>query len=121
MKEKGPRRVSPFFIPACLINLASGQASIRHGLKGPNLSVVTACAAGAHAIGESARLIAGGQADYMLAGGTEAAVCPLGVAGFAAMKALSTSFNDSPAEASRPWDKNRDGFVMGKVRPFLVL
>jgi len=121
LKEQGPRRVSPFFIPACLINLASGHLSIRHQLKGPNLSVVTACASGAHAIGDAARLIQVGEADVMLAGGTEASVCPIGIAGFAALKALSTSFNDTPHKASRPWDKDRDGFVMGEGAGLVVL
>ena len=119
--EKGPRGVSPFFIPSCLVNLASGQVSIRHQLKGPNLAGVTACAAGTHAIGEAVRLIQTGDADVMLAGGAEAAVCPLGVAGFASMRALSTSFNDTPQEASRPFDKKRDGFVMGEGAGLLVI
>jgi 3-oxoacyl-[acyl-carrier-protein] synthase II len=121
LKEKGSRRVSPFFIPACLINLASGQISIRHQLKGPNLSHVTACATGTHAIGEAARLIACNDADVMVAGGAEASVCPIGIAGFAALKALSTQFNDRPQEASRPWDRDRDGFVMGEGAGVLVL
>jgi 3-oxoacyl-[acyl-carrier-protein] synthase II len=113
LHDKGPRRVSPFFIPRCLINLASGQVSIIHGYRGPNHSVVTACATGAHAIGDAARLIMLGDADVMVAGGAEAAVCRIGIAGFCAMRALSTSFNDTPTKASRPYDKDRDGFVMG--------
>lgn len=121
MKDKGARCISPFFLPACLINLASGQVSIRHKLKGPNYSIVSACATGTHAIGESARLIAEGIADRMLAGGSEAAVCPLGIGGFVAMKALSTNFNERPTEASRPWDKDRDGFIMGEGAGLLVL
>jgi len=121
IKEKGPRRLSPFFIPACLINLASGHVSIRFGFKGPNHSVVTACSTGAHAIGDAARIIQLGDADVMVAGGTEAAVCRLGVAGFAASRALSTSFNDNPPAASRPWDKDRDGFVMGEGAGIVVL
>ena len=103
--QKGPKRMSPFFIPSCLINLASGQVSIKHGLKGPNHSVVTACSTGAHAIGDACRIIKSGEADIMVAGGSEAAVCRLGVAGFAAARALSTNFNDFPEKASRPWDK----------------
>lgn len=121
LSENGSRRVSPFFIPACLINLASGHVSIRFGLKGPNHSVVTACATGTHAIGDAARIIQVGAADVMLCGGAEAAVCRLGVAGFAAARALSTKRNDTPEEASRPWDKSRDGFVMAEGAGILVL
>jgi 3-oxoacyl-[acyl-carrier-protein] synthase II len=121
LKENGSRRVSPFFIPACLINLASGHVSIRFGLKGPNHSVVTACATGTHAIGDAARIIQVGAADVMLCGGAEAAVCRIGIAGFAAARALSTKRNDSPEEASRPWDKSRDGFVMAEGSGVLVL
>jgi 3-oxoacyl-[acyl-carrier-protein] synthase II len=121
LKEKGPRRMSPFFIPSCLINLASGQVSIKHGLKGPNHSVVTACSTGAHAIGDAARIIKAGEADIMVAGGSEAAVCRLGMAGFAAARALSSNFNDTPEKASRPWDKLRDGFVMGEGSGVVVL
>ncbi|HEX3673216.1 MAG TPA: beta-ketoacyl-ACP synthase II [Rhizomicrobium sp.] len=119
--EKGPRKLSPFFIPGRLINLVSGYASIRHGFKGPNHAVVTACATGAHAIGDAARLIMFDDADVMLAGGTEAAICRIGMAGFAACRALSTNFNDTPAKASRPYDKDRDGFVMGEGAGMLML
>ena len=120
MNEKGPRRVSPFFIPASLINIASGYVSIKYGFTGPNHSVVTACATGAHAIGDASRLIMFGDADVMIAGGAEAAVCKVGVAGFAAARALSTR-NNEPTLASRPWDKGRDGFVMSEGSGIIVL
>src|SRR3954454_7547735 len=121
LADKGPRRVSPFFIPGRIINLASGYVSIEHGFKGPNHAVVTACATGAHAIGDAARLIALGDADVMLAGGTEAAVCRIGIVGFNACRALSTSFNDTPEKASRPYDRDRDGFVMGEGAGAIIL
>ncbi len=121
LKEQGPRKVSPFFIPSALINLASGQISIRHGLKGANHAVVTACATGAHAIGDAARLIMLGDADVMVAGGAEASICRIGYAGFIACRAMSTSYNDTPEKASRPYDTDRDGFVMGEGAGIVVL
>ena len=121
LKERGPRRISPFFVPANIINLISGQISIRHGLKGPNHAVVTACSTGAHAIGDAARLIIFGDADVMVAGGAEAPITPLGVAGFAACRALSTDRNDTPEKASRPYDRDRDGFVLGEGAGAVVL
>ena len=121
MQEKGARRVSPFFIPASLINLASGQVSIKHGLKGPNHAVVTACSSGAHAIGDAARMIQRGDADVMVAGSTEATICRTGMAGFAAARALSTGYNETPTKASRPWDQARDGFVMGEGAGIVIL
>ena len=121
LNASGPRKISPFFIPSCLINLVSGHVSIRFGFKGPNHAVVTACASGAHAIGDAARMIIFDDADVMVAGGAEAAVCPLGMAGFSAARALSTGFNDTPTRGSRPWDRDRDGFVMGEGAGIVVL
>ena len=121
LHERGPRRVSPFFIPSALINLASGHISIQHGFKGPNHAVVTACSTGAHAIGDAARIIQYDDADVMIAGGAEAAICRLGIAGFAASRALSTNFNEEPTRGSRPFDRDRDGFVMGEGAGIVVL
>jgi 3-oxoacyl-[acyl-carrier-protein] synthase II len=121
LKERGPRRVSPFFIPGRIINLASGYVSIEHGLKGPNHAVVTACSTGAHAIGDATRMVALGDADVMVAGGTESPVNRISLAGFAALRALSTAFNDEPTRASRPYDRDRDGFVMGEGAGAVVL
>ena len=121
MNAKGIRKISPFFIPQSLINLASGQISIEHGFMGPNHSVVTACASGAHAIGDAMRMIQYGDVDVMVAGGAESAICPSGIGGFAALRALSTSFNDNPSASSRPWDEKRDGFVMGEGAGILIL
>ncbi len=121
VNNKEPKKLSPFFIPSSLVNLLSGQISIKHGFKGPNHSVVTACATGAHSIGDSGEMIKRGAADVMIAGGSEAAVCKLGIAGFCAARSLSTSFNDRPTESSRPWDKDRDGFVMGEGAGIIIL
>jgi 3-oxoacyl-[acyl-carrier-protein] synthase II len=121
LKERGIRKISPFFIPASLINLASGQISIRHGFMGPNHALVTACATGTHTIGDSARMIEYGDVDVMVCGGAESAICEVGIGGFASMRALSTNFNDNPTLGSRPWDRDRDGFVMGEGAGILVL
>ena len=121
INNKDKKKLSPFFIPSSLVNLLSGQISIKYGFKGPNHSVVTACATGAHSIGDSGEMIKRGAADIMIAGGSEAAVCKLGIAGFCAARSLSTSYNDNPEKASRPWDKDRDGFVMGEGAGVLVL
>ncbi len=121
VKEKGPRRLSPFFIPANLVNLVAGFISIKYGWQGPNHAVATACASSTHAIGDSMRFIRDGYADIMLAGGAEAAICPIGIAGFCSARALSTKYNDTPEKASRPWDKDRDGFVMGEGSGMMVL
>lgn len=121
LEKRGPRKISPFFIPANLINLTSGYLSIKYGFRGPNHSVVTACATGTHAIGDAARMIGFGDAEVMVAGGAEAAICRIGLAGFSAARALSTNFNDTPEKGSRPWDKDRDGFVMGEGAGVVVL
>ena len=121
INEKGEKKLSPFFIPSSLVNLLSGQISIKFGFKGPNHSVVTACATGAHSIGDASEMIKRGAADIMIAGGSEAAVCKLGIAGFCAARSLSTSYNNDPEKASRPWDNDRDGFVMGEGSGILVL
>ena len=121
MNERGPRRITPFFIPSALINLVSGHVSIKYGFRGPNHAVVTACSTGAHAIGDAARMVALDDADVMVAGGAEAAVCRIGMAGFAAARALSTGYNDAPEKGSRPWDRGRDGFVMGEGAGVVVL
>jgi len=121
MNDRGPRKISPFFIPSALINLVSGHVSIKYGFRGPNHAVVTACSTGAHAIGDAARMVALDDADVMVAGGAEAAVCRIGMAGFAAARALSTSYNDTPEKGSRPWDTGRDGFVMGEGAGIVVL
>ena len=121
MNERGPRRITPFFIPSALINLVSGHVSIKYGFRGPNHAVVTACSTGAHAIGDAARMVALDDADVMVAGGAEAAVCRIGMAGFAAARALSTGYNDAPEKGSRPWDMRRDGFVMGEGAGVVVL
>jgi 3-oxoacyl-[acyl-carrier-protein] synthase II len=121
MKEKGIRKISPFFIPQSLVNLCAGQVSIKHGFMGPNHAPVTACATGSHAIGDSARMIEYGDVDVMIAGGAEATICESGIGGFAALRALSTAFNDNPSAGSRPWDKGRDGFVMGEGSGIVVL
>lgn len=121
LAEKGPRRISPFFIPGRLINLAAGHVSIKHGLRGPNHAVVTACSTGAHAIGDAARLIVLGDADVMVAGGAESPICRIAIAGFSACRALSTSFNDRPEKASRPYDRDRDGFIMGEGAGYVVI
>ncbi|MBK0397692.1 beta-ketoacyl-ACP synthase II [Limibaculum sp. M0105] len=121
LKEKGPRRISPFFIPGALINLCSGQVSIKYGFKGPNHAVVTACSTGAHAVGDASRMIMLGDADVMIAGGAESPICEIAVAGFSACKALSTGYNETPEKASRPYDRGRDGFVMGEGAGIVVL
>ena len=119
--ERGMKKISPFFIPQCLINLASGHLSIKYGFCGPNLAPVTACATGSHAIGDAMEIIKRGDADVMVAGGTESAICEIGIGGFSAMHALSTAFNNEPERASRPWDKDRDGFVMGEGAGIMIL